>query len=454
MNSNSHHDYLQHKELLPAEILLLRSLEDNDYCSFPKNSENKIRGSLLEDIIRGNQRTSIIPDKDLIIKGAFIIGDIDLCGCTIEKPIVFQQCKILGVLNFSKAKIIELILKGTLVEELNIGEINCLGNIILSYGFKTLHSVFAQGAKIGGQLGCSGGEFYGYPLAITLESAIITQAFFWRHIKGLWGALDLTNASVGLLVDDPDSWPKKGNLRLAGFTYDALGGNTNPNYYDRLDWLNRQYLPHLKEDFRPQPFEQLVKVLRESGRSDVAKNIAIAKLNRQRDANFFRRNPKLLDYRYQQANTQSILQKVIIQMHVDEEKKNIAGNLVINIIALSKWSLSVLFLIIAGYGYKPYRIIIWSSILVMFAAFVFSNHHINGYISNLNTANQSSFNGFAFALDTFVPVVNFREAESWVLVKSGDQLFQPVLIFYWVYIFIGWVFTAIFAASITGVIKK
>ena len=238
MNLESHTEFLQNKDLLPAESILLGSLAENERCSFTKNSENKIRGSLLESLIRTDQNTSMLPDKGIVIEGAFIVGDIDLCGCTIAKPIEFHGCKVLGVLDLSKSKISELILKGTSVERLKLGGIKCSGNIILSYGFKTLHTVSARGAQIGGQLGCSGGEFLGYPLAITLESATVKEAFFWRHIKGLWGKVDLTNTTVGLFVDDPDSWPNRGDLRLAGFSYEALGSNTNPSYYDRLDWLN------------------------------------------------------------------------------------------------------------------------------------------------------------------------------------------------------------------------
>ena len=454
MNLESHTEFLQNKDLLPAESILLGSLAENERCSFTKNSENKIRGSLLESLIRTDQNTSILPDKGIVIEGAFIVGDIDLCGCTIAKPIEFHGCKVLGVLDLSKSKISELILKGTSVERLKLGGIKCSGNIILSYGFKTLHTVSARGAQIGGQLGCSGGEFLGYPLAITLESATVKEAFFWRHIKGLWGKVDLTNTTVGLFVDDPDSWPNRGDLRLAGFSYEALGSNTNPSYYDRLDWLNRQYVPHLREDFRPQPFEQLIKVLQASGRHEVAKNIAIEKLKRQRNANYFRRNPKLVEYKLRHSNTQNFLQKIVMEMAVEKEKKVSLRNVFVNILALLKWTKSYLFEVLAGYGYKPFRVIFWSLILIIFGTFAFSSHYMNGHIVNSSITNPSSFNGFAFALDTFVPLINLREAENWELINNGSQAFQPMLMFYWSYIFIGWIFTAIFAASITGIIKK
>lgn len=455
MNLDSYTKLLQHNDLYPAELALLNSLKQNQRCSLVKTEENKIRGSILERLIRtAHEKRSIIPDKGLIIEGAFIVGDIDLCGCTISKPIEFLYCKILGVLDFSKSKITELVLKGTSVEKLNLENINCSGNIILSKGFKTLHYVNARGAKIDGQLGCSGGEFRGYPIAITLESVIVKEAFFWRQIKGLWGKVDLTNATVGLLVDDPDSWPIKGDLRLAGFSYEALGSNTTPSYYNRLDWLNRQYAPHLAEDFRPQPFEQLVKVLKASGRHEVAKNISIAKLNKQRNANFLRRKPKLVDYIHQHSNTNNIIQKIIVEMVIEKEKKISIRNLFVDMRALLNWLKSYIFEKLAGYGYKPFRIILWSFFIILIGTFAFSNHYMSGHIVESNAENKGSFNSFVFALDTFVPLVNLREAGSWKLISNEGQSFHPLQVFYWSYIFIGWIFTAIFAASITGIIKK
>ena len=143
-----------------------------------------------------------------------------------------------------------------------------------------------------------------------------------------------------------------------------------------------------------------------------------------------------------------------MEMAVEKEKKVSLRNVFVNILALLKWTKSYLFEVLAGYGYKPFRVIFWSLILIIFGTFAFSSHYMNGHIVNSSITNPSSFNGFAFALDTFVPLINLREAENWELINNGSQAFQPMLMFYWSYIFNGWIFTAIFAASITGIIKK
>ncbi|WP_139226770.1 hypothetical protein [Poseidonocella pacifica] len=279
--------------LSSSEVKFLNALAADKTETLPLRDQAKetplvIRGSFLRKLILGQLGENLVPPEGIDIKHAQVIGDVVLRGCTVDFPISLEHCKVLGILDFSGATIVDLVLKGTSVERLYLSEIICRGSIVLSYGFRTLHPMVARGARIGGQLGCSGGAFLGYPLAISIEAAKIEEAFFWRQVKGLWGIVDLTNARVGCLIDDPDSWPSRGNLRLNGFTYGSFESNTSTIYFDRLDWLRRQYEPHLADDFRPQPFEQLAKVLRETGREAEATKIAISKLHFQRDANFLR----------------------------------------------------------------------------------------------------------------------------------------------------------------------
>ncbi|WP_424990257.1 hypothetical protein [Fluviibacterium sp. S390] len=337
-------------------------------------------------------------------------------------------------------------------------------SIILSYGFRTLYPVVARGAKIGGQLGCSGGEFLGHPLAISLEAAEIREAFFWRHVRNLWGTVDLTNASVGCLIDDPDSWPSKGKLRLAGFTYGSFESNTSTSYYDRLDWLERQYEPHLSDDFRPQPFEQLVKVLHATGREDEAKKVAIRKLNFQREADFLRRNRKVTRLAHQIRMTSHPLRLFVLKMKLDHERKWSIDNVAIFLVAGWSWLVSTMFWAFAGYGYRPARCIIWSVFMIALGGWVFSGLYDNGNIVNVvqNSANGASvyeansprFYPTAYAADVFIPFIDLRQASDWALLETPAEPIRPYLLFYWGYILMGWIFTAIFGASVTGLVRK
>ena len=61
-----------------------------------------------------------------------------------------------------------------------------------------------------------------------------------------------------MLLDDKASWPEKGNLLLDGFVYQRFV-NSPTDARTRLAWLDRQ------SEFKPQPYLQLAKVLRETG---------------------------------------------------------------------------------------------------------------------------------------------------------------------------------------------
>ena len=66
-------------------------------------------------------------------------------------------------------------------------------------------------------------------------------------------------------------------VELDGFTYERIAGAGTCNAKFRKEWLQRQPPKHLGEDFRPQPYEQLAKVLRATGFREEADEIAIAK---------------------------------------------------------------------------------------------------------------------------------------------------------------------------------
>ncbi|MEM5543701.1 hypothetical protein WNY61_13230 [Sulfitobacter sp. AS92] len=455
--------------LLPSEIKFLDTLCDgtteSDHLEHPTEIRQLVvRGSFLRELLLGNLGENLLPPKGLVVEGVQINGNVDLRGCSVDCPVSLRKCNIFGDLDLTGATIIELVLTGTLVGRIHLSEINCKGSIILSYGFRTLYPVVARGAKIGGQLGCSGGEFLGHPLAISLEAAEIQEAFFWRHVQNLWGIVDLTNTSVGCLVDDPDSWPSKGKLRLAGFTYGSVESNTSTIYYDRLDWLERQYEPHLTDDFRPQPFEQLVKVLHATGRENEAKKVAIRKLNYQRDADFLRRSRNVTKLAHQIRMTSNPFDQFVLKMKLENERKWSPDNFALFLIAGWSWLVSTMFWAFAGYGYRPARCIIWSIIMIAIGGWVFSGLYENGNIvqvaqNSINGAstygaNSPRFYPIAYAADVFIPLIDLRQASDWALLERTAEPIRPFLIFYWGYILMGWFSAAVFGASVTGLVRK
>jgi hypothetical protein len=88
----------------------------------------------------------------------------------------------------------------------------------------------------------------------------------------------LVNGRVGLLDDDEASWPAPDNLQLNGLVYTAVAAGLM-DAKKRLVWLARQP----STPFRPQPYQQLAKVLRESGHETDAKRVLIAKERARRN---------------------------------------------------------------------------------------------------------------------------------------------------------------------------
>jgi hypothetical protein len=150
------------------------------------------------------------------------------------------------------------------------------------------------GAHFGGDIDCTSAKLLnpgGY--ALRLNRARIDGAFFLRQGASIAGTLDLTATEIGAIDDEEACWPKEGDLRLNRCRYGAfIGGPIDAA--SRLRWLARQVAARWKEDFWPQPYEQLATVFREMGHDEEARTVLIMKERLQRRVRRLRaRNPLL-----------------------------------------------------------------------------------------------------------------------------------------------------------------
>jgi hypothetical protein len=162
----------------------------------------------------------------------------------------------------------------------------------LNSDFHATGGVWFIGAKVGGFLDCEKGQFeakYGGH-ALMMEGTTIQGHFNFRNVTSESGLIDLLGLHVAMLVDDIESWEKAdGRLVLDGFRYDRIAGE---RFHDRtsgwvegapvdsksrIRWLYRQRPEDLGTRFKPQPWEQIIKVLREMGHQEAAKEVAIEK---------------------------------------------------------------------------------------------------------------------------------------------------------------------------------
>lgn len=85
------------------------------------------------------------------------------------------------------------------------------------------------------------------------------------------GLVDLRHARIGVLRDEPHTWPER--VQLSGLTYEILEPQTDAAR--RIDWLARDADGHHR-----QPYEQLATVLRARGESDQARQVLLARQRR------------------------------------------------------------------------------------------------------------------------------------------------------------------------------
>lgn len=138
----------------------------------------------------------------------------------------------------------------------------------------------------------------GGPIAVNLQQARISNALGLRNVGALTDSAPATLAesdrtpvrgwfllagfqATTILDDVETGWPATGFLDLEGASYDRLRQiGTGEITEKRIAWLRRQY-PDGKPDaesFRPQPYEQLSRVLRQYGQSREANAIAVEKI--------------------------------------------------------------------------------------------------------------------------------------------------------------------------------
>ncbi|WP_305783266.1 hypothetical protein [Symbioplanes lichenis] len=164
------------------------------------------------------------------------------------------------------------------------------------------------------------------------------------------GAVDLRHARIGLLRDDPVTWPDE--TRLGGLTYDALS-----EAGDRLSWLRRT-----PEGYSPQAYGQLAATYRKSGRDADAREVLLAGERHQR------------------------------------EQLPFTGRLWGRLQDLT-----------VGYGYRPARAVAWLAVLVLLGTVVFGLEPPRA----AEAAKAPPFVAVAYTADLILPVVDLGQQSNY-----------------------------------------
>jgi hypothetical protein len=268
-----------------------------------------------------------------------------------------------------------------------LGKARCTGEVRL------------LGAHISGQLDCPEAVFTNPDgLAINLEHASVAQTV-WMRPASLAGALDLAHARVGVWHDERKTWASR--IWLDGFVYDTIDAS-DATVDDRL----RSWLP--RNSYLPQPYEQLAGVYRREGNEQGARAVAIGKQRARR-----------AEHRSWWIRWPSRAWSAVL-----------------------RWTI--------GYGYRPALALIPLGFLALLGSVLFtiaSHHPDQLHPAHPGTHEQPRFDGFRFTMDLLLPVVNFKQRDSFV--TDGWASWAA-----FGFTFTGWLLAAVVVAGLSGVFKR
>jgi hypothetical protein len=304
-------------ELKPAEQKLLTACVSGEQAVISEirptepTDDNTVRAEFIRFMALGGDAQHPLHAHGVQLQGAWIIGVLDLEGTTISADLFLECC------NLQKTpKMLGLHLRGSLnlqgskTPGLTIERASIAGSVFLRNGFESTDLILLLSTKIKGDLDCSkakllvperqwtliadraqikGSVFLrnGFESTgkIKLTSASIIGGLYLLDLKTPLKNLDLSNTTVGFLHSYSNAWGI--NIDLDGFVYDTLY-EANWSLTDYLAWLQKQRAEYYgireySHSFTPQPWQQLISVLRKMGHKHEANEIAIAFEQRLRD---------------------------------------------------------------------------------------------------------------------------------------------------------------------------
>jgi hypothetical protein len=410
---------------------------------------------------------NVVCNGEARIVGADIGGTLECIGGQFTNKggiaLAFDRAKILGDVSLGvgfraqgEVRLVNVEIGGSLgcggglfCNENGIA-LNCDGAMIaqsmnLKNGFKATGETRLVGAQIGYNLDCEGGDFRNtVNVALNCDGATAKSALILRRVAAVDGDVNLTSMKAGSFIDDADF--QSFTYVLDGFTYERFAGQAPTSAEKRLTWLGRQQSPHIKEDFRPQPWEQVIRVLRDMGHPREADKVAIAKQEQMRKAG-----------------------KV--------------GNAVMRFL---HW----LYGEVAGYGYRPMSSLLYLlSIWLLCTLIYFFHSEPNGVFAPTNPIihndaalqaacgvrsgvrettwtictslpqEYTTFNAAMYSVDLILPLVNLQQENDWAPLATYDNgenfwlaMFTRGVV--WFEILAGWMLSLLLVAVLGNLVKK
>jgi hypothetical protein len=403
------------------------------------------------DCDRMHLRGSADEPSRLVADGAQIGGNVNLSGgFEAVGGVRFVAANIAGDLRASNARMTaDIDASGARGVSLDMDRLRVGGSVFLDNGFSAAGQVRFQQAVIEGDLNCAGAAFdvvgdasWGdNSAALLLDRASVGGSLILRQLQGPLQGASLIDARVGMLVDDASTWGQ--NHMLDGFAYTRLAGDAPADAQMRVEWLSRQHSVHLGEDFRPDPWRRLIKVLHRMGRDPSARDVAVER----------------------------------------EKHLRRAGLIGLGSPAPLRWITRAghdLYGALAGYGHRPLRVLSASVVLWLACAGVYwaaSEEGIFAPAAPLELADPAlascrpdcaalpptvpEFRPFIYSLDVIMPLVDLRQERYWAPARRDQaQDFEvwlgasPIWLLIWFEGLCGWLASLTLLALITGFVDR
>lgn len=340
-----------------------------------------IRAEVLRYLILGGCKKCKVQEAGVFLQGAIIVGDLNLEYCTTVGSVTLRNCVFRNKLRTMQmtTQVIDLdgsymngwkaqgmtvagsvMLRGTHHNDavsingsgiggqlnfrdsvLNVpGDIAIYGQNLTVKGHLMLNNLKANAtihlmsAHIGGQLNFKNSTLSAAKgAALQGQSIRVDDVMIWKNVMLKKGFVQFLSAQFRNISTDFRDWGNENEPKIDGMTYNRISVSSI-DLPGLLRWVERG--SHYENQFRPQPFTQLAKVLRNMGHDKTARHVLQKReeLLRLDERNRLRRVP-------------------------DPENRNYLAQLWDDVRVFAHWGFDKALKYVIGYGHRPFRSLLW-----------------------------------------------------------------------------------------------
>ncbi|MDI1464373.1 hypothetical protein QEZ54_25715 [Catellatospora sp. KI3] len=291
-----------------------------------------------------------LSDRELALSGTRLHVGVDILaqgGFVCHGELRLNDAEIGGALRWEGATLLNPGGKALFAPDLKVGAVANLCD-----GFTVQGAVRMSYAQIRSRLCFDGASLAGDAQPLIDLRHLETRELTMLTTGPVDGDVDLRNARLGVLRDDPATWPRR--LRLTGASYEILSGRHLG--VGRLPWLRRD-----PDGYQPQPYEQLAAVYRRAGHEPDARAVALANQRHRR-------------------GTLGVLGR--LWGHAQD--------------------------LLIGYGYRPRRAVVALALLATVGTVAFALHPPVAKVP----AEAPGFNPFVYTTDLLMPLIDFGQEQA------------------------------------------